>query len=277
MNDKPVASSFLEQIAVGNVLQALMVLALVWVVVRLTTEFVGRLAARFPDRRLMLNQFASALRFLIWTVGLALAVLALDLSKEFMLTLTGAAAVTIGFALKDLAASVIAGVTIIIDRPFQVGDRVSFGGYYGDIKEIGLRSVRLVTLDDNLITIPNNKFLTELSSSGNAGALDMMVPCDFHVSVHEDLGRVRRMVEQCVVSNPYVYTGKPWTVVVSQVVFEHFMAFRVRAKAYVLDTRYEKLYESDLTERVHEAFQREGVKYPAPEREHDGAKSPERH
>lgn len=266
MNDQPVAGTFLEQIAFGNVMQALLVLATVWVVVRLTTGFVVQMGVRFSDRRLLLNQIASAMRFVIWTVGLALAVLALDLSKEILLTLTGAAAVTIGFALKDLAASVIAGVIIIIDRPFQVGDRVEFGGYYGDIREIGLRSVRLVTLDDNLITIPNNKFLTDLSSSGNAGALHMMVPVDFEVSVHEDLERVRRLVEQCLVSNPYVYTAKPWAVTVKQVVHDHFLAFRVTAKAYVLDIRYEKLYETELTERVHAVFQREGIKYPSPER-----------
>lgn len=264
MNDKPVASTFLDQIAVGNVVQSLIVLAAVWVVVRLTTGFVSRLATRFPDRRLMVNQVASALRFLIWTIGLVLVVLALDLSKEFLLTLTGAAAVTIGFALKDLVASVIAGVTIIIDRPFQVGDRVSFGGYYGDIKEIGLRSVRLVTLDDNLITIPNNKFLTDLTSSGNAGALDMMVPCDFLVSVYEDLGRAKRIVERCLVSNPYVHTAKPWAVVVSMVSRETYLAYQIKAKAYVLDTRYEKLYETELTERVHEAFQAAGIEYPRP-------------
>lgn len=265
MNDKPVASTFIEQIAIGNVLQAIMVLGITWLVVRLTTEFISRLGANFPDRRLMFNQIASALRFVIWTLGLALAVLALELSKEFMLTLTGAAAVTIGFALKDLAASVIAGVTIIIDRPFQVGDRVEFGGYYGDIKEIGLRSVRLVTLDDNLITIPNNKFLTDMSSSGNAGALDMQVPCHFLVSVHEDLAKARKLVEQCLVSNPYVFTAKPWAVVISQVVLDNFIAYRISAKAYVLDVRYEKLYETELTERVHEVFRREGVEYPTPE------------
>lgn len=267
MSEKPVVGSYLDQIAIGNLVQALTILAVVWVVVGLATGFLSRLGIRFSDRRLTLNQAASALRFLIWTAGLVLAVLALDLSKEFMLTLTGAAAVTLGFALKDLAASVIAGVIIIIDRPFQVGDRVSFGGYYGDIREIGLRSVRLVTLDDSLVTIPNNKFLTELSSSGNAGALDMMVPCDFHVAVREDLARVRRLVEQCVVSNPYVYTGKPWQVRFTQVVFENFLAYRVRAKAYVLDVRYEKLYETELTERVHEAFLAAGIQYPQADEE----------
>ena len=66
----------------------------------------------------------------------------------------GTLAVSIGFALKDLAASFIAGLTVMIDSPFQVGDRVTFEGNYGDIITIGLRSVRMRTLTDDIITIP---------------------------------------------------------------------------------------------------------------------------
>jgi hypothetical protein len=51
----------------------------------------------------------------------------------------------------------------MFDRPFQVGDRVSYGGEYGDIIKIGLRSVRMNTLDDNIITIPNNKVFTDVT------------------------------------------------------------------------------------------------------------------
>ena len=49
---------------------------------------------RFIDKRLLLQQIATALRFVVWSIGLAIAVLALNLSKEVVLTLTGAAAVT---------------------------------------------------------------------------------------------------------------------------------------------------------------------------------------
>ena len=42
---------------------------------------------------------------------------------------------------------------------FAVGDRVEFSGTYGEVVEMGLRSVRIATLDDNLVSIPNNMFL----------------------------------------------------------------------------------------------------------------------
>jgi small-conductance mechanosensitive channel len=255
--------SLFDQIRVGGLLSAFAVIAGTWFAVRLVSGFAARLGQRFGDRRLFFNQLGTAARFVIWSGGIVIGVLALNLSREFVLTLLGAAAVTIGFGLKDLTSSILAGLTIIIDQPFQVGDRVTFGGYYGEITAIGLRSVRLVTLDDNVVTIPNNKFLTDVTASGNAGALDMMVQVDFHVGPDQDLMLAKKLVERCVVENPYVYTKKPWTVNVAQVFKGEYFAYQLRAKAYVLDVKHEKTYETELTERVHLAFAKEGIRPPS--------------
>jgi small-conductance mechanosensitive channel len=252
-----------EQIRVGGLLSAFAVLAGTWFVVRIVSGFADRLGTRFGDKRLYFNQVGTAARFVIWSGGTVFGVLALNLSREFVLTLLGAAAVTIGFGLKDLTSSILAGLTIIIDRPFQVGDRVTFGEHYGEIKAIGLRSVRLVTLDDTVVTIPNNKFLTDVTASANGGALDMLVQIDFFVGTDQDVVLARRIVERCVVENPYVYTKKPWSVPVARAMKGDYFAYRLRAKAYVLDVKHEEAYESELTERVHLAFADAGIRPPA--------------
>ena len=72
---------------------------------------------------------------------------------------------------------------IMADRPFQVGDRVSFGGQYGDVTAIGLRSVRVRTLDDSVVTIPNNLFLTDVTTCGNYGVLHMQLHVDLYIGI----------------------------------------------------------------------------------------------
>jgi len=113
-----------------------------------------------------------------------------------MAVLGGALFISIGFATRDLLASLVAGVMIIFDRPFQVGDRVRFGGEYGDILAIGLRSVKLRTLDDSIVTIPNNLFLSEVAASSNAGALDMQVVVDFYIGIDQDADRAMKLVRE---------------------------------------------------------------------------------
>ncbi len=256
--------NIVEFIRVGGIIPALFVLFVTWMISATITRFTDRMGSRFTERRLMLHQANTVMRFIISFAGIAGAVvLVFRLSEQMLLAIGGTLAVAIGIALKDLAASIVAGLMILFDRPFQVGDRVSFGGFYGDIQRIGLRSVRLVTLDDNMVTIPNNKFLTDIVSSGNAGALDMLVQVDFWVGVDQDLGQARRVVEDVVTTCRYAYLDKPWSVLAAQVIQENYYAVRLRAKVYVLDVIYEKALESDLTVRVLDAFRRDGIRPPA--------------
>ncbi len=258
------AVNIVSFIRVGGLLPALLAIGSTWLVVRLVTGFAGGLARRFTERRLLIQQITTVTRFAFYFLGILAAILfAFRLSDQMLLALGGTIAVAVGIALKDLAASLVAGLTILFDRPFQVGDRVSFAGHYGEITRIGLRSVRLVTLEDDAVTIPNNKFLTEAVASGNSGNLDMLVQMDFYVGVDQDLDRAKAVVRDALTSCRYAYLGKPWTVLVNSVLQESYCALRLRAKVYVLDVQYEKALETDVTERVHQGFRRHGILPPA--------------
>jgi len=131
--------------------------------------------------------------------------------------------------------------------------------------------VRIATLDDNLVSIPNNRFLTEPVASSNAGALDMLVQIDFHIGMDQDVTRAKRIVRDALTSSRYAYSGKPWAIVISEVITESYFAVRLRAKAYVLDVQYEKAFETDVTERVLQAFREEQIAAPAVLHRHVGA------
>ena len=244
-------------------------IALLWlggaiVGVRLLTRLLQSVSERFTARRLLLKQLGTLIAFGAYAAAFILAFNSLfHLSSEMIFALSGTLAVTIGFALKDVAASFLAGITILISKPFQVGDRVSFSGYYGEVVEIGLRTVRLVTLDDNLVTVPSNKFLTDPVASANAGALDCMVVMDFYISPESDHERARRIVLDAVVSSKFLYLGKPFTVLVNTKLSEQGrMLIELKAKAYVFDTRREKDFVSDVNRRVLTAFRDNAVSVP---------------
>ncbi|MFH1438315.1 MAG: mechanosensitive ion channel domain-containing protein [Pseudomonadota bacterium] len=261
MEDTLTVFSFIR---VSGLLATVVILIGTWVLGQLLSRFMARLGTRFTQHRLRINQVGAFVRFVLYIAGITIAVmLSFRLSKEMLLAIGGTIAVALGFALKDLTASLIAGLIILVDKPFQVGDRVSFEGFYGEIASIGLRSVRLITLDDNVVTIPNNKFLTEAAASGNAGALEMLIQMDFFIGADQDVARARRIVADALTTTRYAFLEKPWTVLVNQVVHENYFAIRLRAKVYVLDVRYEKALESDVNERVIEGFREAGVSPPA--------------
>jgi small-conductance mechanosensitive channel len=234
------------------------------VVLRFVTGAANRLGSQFATRRLLIQKIESFTRFFVYFATTAMViVLSFRINKTVLTVIGGALAFAVGFAMRDLVAAVIAGVTIMFDRPFQVGDRVQYAGQYGDIIKIGLRSVRMQTLDDNLVTIPNNKILTDVTSSGNYGELDMQVVMDFFVGIDQDFNRAEQLINEAILSSRYVYLEKPIVILVTQVMERDYVAVRLRSKAYVLDTKYEKAFESDVHKRVLIAFREHGIRPPA--------------
>ena len=238
---------------------------LIWGISTGINHFSTRLMNKVPTRRFLILQISTLITFALYIFGtVALVVGVLQPPKEFLLAAGGSIAVALGFALKDIAASLVAGILLLFDRPFRVGDRVTFGDTYGEIVSIGLRTVRLVTLDDNLVTIPNSRFITDVVASGNAGELDMMVVTDFHVSLDADIEAARKLIEEVVVTSRFAYLKKPVTFAIEEVEVARTLGIRLRTKAYVPDVRYEKAFQSDIVTRVTHLFRQHGVLRPQP-------------
>lgn len=225
-------------------------LLVVVAIAKLLRHLSDRMSESAPNYRLLFLQISTILTFALYilgTTGLVFGVL--KPSKELLLALGGSAAVAIGFSLKDLVGSIVAGVTLLFDRPFQVGDRVSFADTYGEITSIGLRAVRLQTLDDNEVTIPNSKFMSDAVSSGNSGALDMMVVCQFHLDMEADVAKAKELIYQVVATSRFTYLRKPIKVLVEESYQNFQLLLKLTAKAYVFDVRYEKDFQTDIYER----------------------------
>ncbi|AZZ95081.1 mechanosensitive ion channel [Hahella sp. KA22] len=245
---------------------------ILWGVNRAARHLSDSLMDKLPSQRFLTLQVITLFSF-IWYIGGTywLLVTVIEPPKEFLLAIGGSAVVAIGFALKDIAASMIAGIMLLFDRPFQVGDRVAFGDDYGEIVSIGLRSVRLRTLDDNMVTIPNSRFITETVSSGNTGALDMMVVTEFYLSLDADLELAQNLVYEVLATSRFIFLKKPISCVMTEVALADRLAVRLTAKAYVLDVRFEKAFQSDVVMRVERQFRAHHIARP----QRDGARESE--
>jgi hypothetical protein len=105
--------------------------------------------------------------------------------------------------------------------------------------------------------------LNEVTSCGNYGEVNMQVQVDFLIGIDQDVERARAIVREAAVTSRYVHLPKPVVVLVEQVVLSDYLALRLRLKAYVLDTQFEKAFATDVTLRVLEAFRGAGIQPPA--------------
>ena len=144
---------------------------------------------------------------------------------------------------------------------------------FRSVQSIGLRSTRIVTPDDNLVTVPNAQVVDGQVSNANAGALDCQVVTDLYLPGWVDETRAKRIAYESAASSKYTFLKKPIAVIVKDE-YEHGHVLHLKVKAYVLDTRYEFLLASDVTERARRVFRHEGMLTPAPPSPHPGTDVP---
>jgi MscS family membrane protein len=94
----------------------------------------------------------------IWVLGIVVALNNAGYDVGALIAGLGIGGLALAMAAKDTVSNVFGGFTILADRPFKLNDRVKISGFDGFIRDIGVRSTRLETLDGTVVTIPNAKF-----------------------------------------------------------------------------------------------------------------------
>ena len=253
-------SRIITRITTWKITQAIIVVLVCYVCLKLIDRLVIWISEKIArEWRLQVKQLLPFLRTIILTVTLiTLMNLFLDLSRENIIAVTGAIAVALGFAFKDYASSIIAGIVGIFEGPYRVGDRIKIGEDYGEVASYGLRGIRLKTPSDNLITIPHNKIWTESVSNANTGELEAQVVTEFYFAHEVDTELVTKILCRAAHTSRYTQLELPVIVVMEETPYgTHF-----KLKSYPLDAREEFIYKTDLTNRAKKAFAKYKLAYP---------------
>ncbi|MDP2841154.1 MAG: mechanosensitive ion channel [Candidatus Methanoperedens sp.] len=130
---------------------------------RIIREYGYELAARtkgeMDDRLVALADMSGT--YIIWMLGLMIAFSGVGVEIGPVIATMGIAGLALALAAQNLLSNVFGGMTITIDQLYKVGDRIEFGGVYGDVYEIKPRYTKIKTLDNMIITIPNSKVIND--------------------------------------------------------------------------------------------------------------------
>jgi len=106
----------------------------------------------------LLPIFRKAIKLIIWIVAIIVAINNAGYNVGAILAGLGIGGLAFALAAQDTISNLFGGFTIIADKPFKINDRIKIIGYDGSIKEIGIRSTRLQTLEGRTVIIPNSNF-----------------------------------------------------------------------------------------------------------------------
>jgi len=242
---------------------AIVVLTLAWLLIWTAVWLLEALAERQAARRLFFKKLIPIARLLIWTFAIYYVLSGVfNIDRSGLLAAGAALGVGIGFAAQGILKNFLGGLIIVFDQPFQVGDKISVGGSYGEVVSIGMRATRIVTPDDSLVSVPNSQLVEGQVSNTNAGALDCQVVVDLYLPASVDVAKAKSIAFNAAANSKYVYLKKPIVVNVKDEFKETFLTHLV-VKSYVIDTRYEFALASDITEAAKMEFLRQGMMTPA--------------
>lgn len=249
-----------SKITTWKITQALIIILLTFLIIKLIDKSIVWISERTArEWRLRIKQSLPFLRTIVLTFAIVtLMNLFLNLSKENILAVTGTIAVALGFAFKDYASSIIAGIVGLFESPYRVGDRVKIGEHYGEVVSYGLRGIKLETPDDNLITIPHNKIWTEAISNANTGELEAQVVTEFFFAHEVDATLVKKILYRVAHTSKYTALKMPIVVIMEAKPW----GTQFKLKSYPLDARDEFIYKTDLTIRAKRAFAKYNFGYP---------------
>lgn len=137
----------------------------VWGLYRLVdigTEFLHARASRTESRYddLLVPLISKTAKIFILAFGLVFVAGNLDIDISSLLAGLGLGGLAFALAAKDTVSNLFGTLTIVLDRPFQVGDWVVIGDTEGTVEKVGFRSSRVRTFYNSLITVPNGSLLT---------------------------------------------------------------------------------------------------------------------
>jgi len=215
----------------------------------------------------LLNKFAGAI---IYVTAIVLALDTLGINVMPFVAGAGVLGVAIGFAAKDTLSNLIAGVLLIIDRPFEIGDRIEVwraptgSATWGDVIDIGLRATKIKTTDNIVIIIPNNQIMTRDIINYTIINTKIRVRINMGIAYDADLQKSKNIALD-------VADGIDWInkTPAPKVVVRNFgeSAVDLQLRVWIQDARKRMDTISTITDQVKERFDQEGIEIPYPKRD----------
>ncbi len=191
---------------IARLIAAISVVAIAF---RLADIFADYLVDRAADTETKLDDqlvplVRTILKAFIIAIGLLFILQNLDVDITSLIAGLGLGGLAFALAAQDSVRNFIGGITILADKPFQVGDWVLVGSIEGNVESIGFRSTRVRTFENSLVTIPNAS-ITEAEVDNMGARRWRRYKTTLGIAYHTDPDRLQAFVEgirAIILANP---------------------------------------------------------------------------
>ncbi len=194
---------------IPNMVVAVVIFSLFFILARMTRRFSGKLLRRFSNKSALNTLATTLIQFLVLGGGLIIVLNVLELEKTVTSLLAGAGIIglALGFAFQDIAANFMSGVAMAIRQPIKVGDIIETNDFMGEVEKIDLRVTTIRTFQGIHVLIPNKEvFQNPLLNYTKTH--ERRIDLSVGISYADDLERVKDIAEKAIRNLPFLLEGK---------------------------------------------------------------------
>jgi small-conductance mechanosensitive channel len=209
------------------------------------------------------NMLKNISRIVILFVGILWVLVIWHVNLTPLFASAGIVGIAIALAAKDTLANFFGGIALFIDAAYRVGDYIILGtGERGAVVEVGIRSTKIKTRDDVMITIPNSVMSTTKIINQSAPEARYRIRIDLGVSYASSLRLVEKTLLRVAAEN-HALAGKPEPRVRMRRFGES--AIQLQLLVWVLEPAQRGLQTHNLIKMIHSAFREQGIVIPFPQ------------
>lgn len=249
-----------EVFSVWEILRPLVMLVAGFLLIYVITLLLQLWADRSNQHRPGLLRLIPIVQVVGWALLILLLIITtFEPSGLVLLAIWLSVGLALAFAAQELVRSFLGGIILLLEKPFQPGDKIEIGPFSGEVQHIGLRTTRILTADDSVLTVPNSELVNQPVNNASTGEPNCQVVAELYLPLGINTTRVREIAFEAAHVSRYIYQEKPVGVYFVNEVKQKKSWLKMRLKAHVMDLRYELDFKSEITEIVMRELIREGL------------------
>ncbi len=253
-----------QRISLGGILSAILTVLCIMLATRIVQRTLER---QILPKSQISSGAANSLITLLGYAGVliagisAIGVIGFDLSS--LAIIAGALSVGIGFGLQSIVSNFVAGLILLFERPFKIGDWIVTPSGEGTVQKINVRATEVLTFDRRSIIVPNAELVSNSFGNWNHKSDMMRIAVAIGVKYGTDTRKVEKVLMQIAEGLDYILKEPPPYVILKDF-GDSSVNFELRA--YIM-AEHIVVAPSEIKHQIASEFEREDITIPFPQRD----------
>jgi len=259
-----------EEFTIGNfsfsLSSLLTFLIIIWVstlISKLLLILFGSSSTAGTTRKNKWGSTVLLLRLGILITGILVGFAASGIPLDKFTIIVGALGVGIGFGLQNIVNNLVSGIILAFEKPIEVGDTIEINKHYGTVKEIGIRSSKLTTVEGSEVIVPNGDLLSQHIINWTLSNHFRRIEIIINVDYKSDLRMVEKILKD-ILAKQDIIEKTPEPMVLIHSFSESSVDFRL---LFWCDIGLWISVKSELLMKIFDAFRENKISIPFPQRD----------